>query len=1620
MSTDPFDNVGTLTVEIGQPTFVELIYTERQTGTSINQSTPTTDQSLARLAFKKRKPLGSHDPFNSDIVAIPQHTHTIQYPITQSTAIRHQNLDFGIIKNLTLSADCITTSQNQCNPSGCQLDIVIVLDITATMVNAVNDLLNNLPTFISQLDIISGTYRIALITFKDTVIIQAPLDAGCMKNTPGNLPYAGLITSLELLTPSGIGSNSNGALRAAIEGEAGIWREIADKSIILITDKLPGGSTGLYDTETRLDAEELAIQAGICGINIIAVNVGSGTTNNTRIVMENYAEQSGGRYLEIPLSTNITSYIYSRYNTICNPLEPLCQNQVMNGSFDSTIAGWTIDGIASWASIGSNGYMILNQGSASQTVIGLVPGSRVQLTLKVAGVSGSGHINISLNDDASTQELSGGLNINNATTIEQNTIVPPNGVIMIAFNNQTLPNTIPIYIDDVTLCEIDSNRCGFGTRNLIDNSTFNEGIEDWLDEDGNQLSSVYWDSAARTLLVPGYAQTLVENLEVGQNLTLILHVLDNQPRSNDNLKFEWLIADANGLILDNEELINSSGYPQQVFRAIVIPPDFEGPLSIALKTGGEALVKSVYCCHPGGYCSSGTTRIVFDEFDERRGGWSGGTLLDGAIILSAPGTGNDVLQQTVFDLDSTAILNFSVNCLTEGGVIVEFIYYNNMVIDQFFGDLEVGVKSFTSQIPSPSTSVTIKIRSRTESVRVDDILLCTNPVRECGGITDFRSNIQWNGIPRYPTNFFNFIARLIYRDPVNPFNKTIVNLIPLSDGRWGQVVPTNCSGHTTTDFWKQEGVFGTIEESITSSGLNPGTIGSIKAGNLVNLSSKHNWLWSVPASQTSVSPDGLVTIWEAPPDGLIESIEILFLANTITPISQTDPVCSGTYLVQPDPAISFDLIIRFVNHQNKVREFRETVQLSSIHQNAANFTIPPWDTISAMDFGIRGTRARWESVKFDLDIVDGSGLDQCSKALIYNTLGSAKFNLLNLAMIASGRSAPACQSTVLIEEINQGQVINEVQSIIIPTSSGGTWTITFTVFNITKTALLRFDAEAADVRLALASLSNIQTSDNIDVSGAGTDANPFVLTFMGELGGRRLDLVVVNVTNLLGTGTAIVLRKIGGTKNERQVVAKNLAITDSVILEFGGQVSLPIPYNASLNTFKQFLEAMSTIGVGNVAVTGNAPSVDVPWEGPWEINFQGIFANINVPEMEVLTDGYIISTAWDGTVGTNEIQQIYVTGNSGTFTLDITNPNPTGGFVTTGPISATATAAEVAAAIVAAASWLINNIRVVKLTQESPIKSSWTVEFRGTFTSTPMPLMVANGALLKNTLTTVVSLTKGGGINERQRLQVLDSKFGFFRLIVFAFGTRYVTAPILWNSPSETVENILKNIPVFSMEDSVDVVPCNSTNPLTVACHLVSFHPRFGNVPLMTIINRLTCNPLGLNLGDQPGGGSGGLVAVEPPYQYELSECDTPSINSIGGLNVLCTPGPITCKPGEGDEEEIAEICCLPSDPNQYSRLIIQRDLFDPYQEVPINGDLLTIKDLAVRKGLSPSKYNPYLRNFVTGALITTVYTTIIEPKMSIVLIGINDDTASERARLVKRLKINEILPDRMVWESLI
>lgn len=906
-----------------------------------------------------------------------------------------------------------------------------------------------------------------------------------------------------------------------------------------------------------------------------------------------------------------------------------------------------------------------------------------------------------------------------------------------------------------------------------------------------------------------------------------------------------------------------------------------------------------------------------------------------------------------------------------------------------------------------------------EYVPIDDIRVCVKR-KGNGQIDDQQCKInnvsvsfEWEGIIRNPVNLFGCVIQYTARSRSEPYENSRFRYLPSSEGRRGLI---GC------DLWKSATGSGKVLQNYPIIGTGNGILNEITSGSVVDITKQSDWLWAIPQDNNNTIQDAIVASFPGV-NLLIESVEIFFLVNSVKPKdgTETSPVYPSPLTCTPDPTNELNVSIRYVDGEGLSKEF--TYQMSDFYIQEVDYAGVKWDSDKPIGFGIKGSEARWESVSFKLDMLDGSGLDQCTTPVSFNASGSGNLSIKNPKIYSNNHFIEPCDAEVIVEDISSADSVNEVQSIEMPISVDGTWDLSFTKNETTRTTL-PWNANANEINDALALLPNINGAKNIKVTGNGTKSTPFLVEFTGDLAGVDHEMLEADGGNLIPPGGSRPINTLeDGTKNERQTIINRSANWPDDTRPYtnfwriatgppgpGTQTTNPIPFNASLNRIQAELERLSWQGIsgtGNISVTGNIIDRDMEYPGPYTVDFINALGNTNIDQMYVIPqwvsgiqNGYTVVTNIDGITGRNERQQLFLTGEfSNVFNLKIFNQDGIQFFnVNSIPFNIDDSALE---SLISSApgSFLTtpNDLHVRTVRIDPDVKVIERIFEFGYVPSSAYrginmpPIQVSYNSSGLNI--TVKEVQKGSGSNDRQRITVLRASGGSFKLNITVNGKDHTTAAIPWNTTAEGIQSQLIALRPFQIGD-LTVKELPKTNEEQNIRAAVTFKKSFGNLPLMIpdFQNTLLCNPLI-------------LPVVPPPPPLVVPDCEE---------NLGCSSGPLLCKPSFEDDIEV-EPCCnsatISQSANFSSRIKIERDLFDPK-----NG--ITIKGLASMKGVKISNYTPYIRDWNTGRLIETTYETSIMTKMSIILIEKPLDTSSGRARVMVQVSKNEILPSRFVWPN--
>ncbi len=252
--------------------------------------------------------------------------------------------------------------------------------------------------------------------------------------------------------------------------------------------------------------------------------------------------------------------------------------------------------------------------------------------------------------------------------------------------------------------------------------------------------------------------------------------------------------------------------------------------------------------------------------------------------------------------------------------------------------------------------------------------------------------------------------------------------------------------------------------------------------------------------------------------------------------------------------------------------------------------------------------------------------------------------------------------------------------------AGGTFTLSFAG---QTTAAIPFNATSAQVQTALQALTTIGPG-NVACAGGPLPSASVTITFAGTLGFQPLSAISVGNGSLTGgtNPTATLAHTVTGSARVNDVQTLSIGGSPtggSFTLSFGGQTTAAIPFNATSAQVQTALQALASIGAGNVACGGG------PLPAGVTITFQATLglqpqAPITVGANNLTGPAPAVAHTTTGS-GANDLQTLSISGNptGGTFTLAF-------GGQTTAAIPFNATAAQVQAALVALSSVGAGNV----------------------------------------------------------------------------------------------------------------------------------------------------------------------------------------------------------------------------------------------------------------------------------------------------------------------------------------
>jgi len=282
------------------------------------------------------------------------------------------------------------------------------------------------------------------------------------------------------------------------------------------------------------------------------------------------------------------------------------------------------------------------------------------------------------------------------------------------------------------------------------------------------------------------------------------------------------------------------------------------------------------------------------------------------------------------------------------------------------------------------------------------------------------------------------------------------------------------------------------------------------------------------------------------------------------------------------------------------------------------------------------------------------------------------------------------------------------------------------------------------------------------------------------------------------TEYAVTGRTAGAGTNEVQVVEIDDGVSGGTFtLTFSGQTTSALAYNASAAVVEDALEALSTIGAGNVSVSGASPK--------WTVTFVGTKAGTDVALMTgngasltggELTDVDVVETV-QGVAAVNEVQTIDRGGaTGGTFILHF------------GGDSTNAIAYDASAATVELELEALDSIPQGEATVAAGAGDDLTVTFSGSLGGVNQPMITVTDSTTGGTGVTVAETTPGVAVvYEKQTISINPSLTGGSFTLTWSGNT---TVPLPYNCNAATMQSALNAAPV-----SANVTVTGGPGPVT-------------------------------------------------------------------------------------------------------------------------------------------------------------------------------------------------------------
>lgn len=232
-----------------------------------------------------------------------------------------------------------------------------------------------------------------------------------------------------------------------------------------------------------------------------------------------------------------------------------------------------------------------------------------------------------------------------------------------------------------------------------------------------------------------------------------------------------------------------------------------------------------------------------------------------------------------------------------------------------------------------------------------------------------------------------------------------------------------------------------------------------------------------------------------------------------------------------------------------------------------------------------------------------------------------------------------------------GGPLNELVSLAPDvTPQKGTFTLTY---GGQTTSDLTFSASAASIQSELESLSTIGTG-NVVCTGGPINSVPVAVEFQGTLSSTNVGDITATNALFQTVPSLLVTSNTAGESNlnEVQVISVDGATGGTYTLTYSAQTTAAIPFDSTASGVQDAIEALSTVGNGNVGVTGGPLT-----SSSLRVEFTGA---LGVQAIDLLTFSSASLSNGGWTTGANKITytDVAIPSDTGTVRRQILRSKP--------------------------------------------------------------------------------------------------------------------------------------------------------------------------------------------------------------------------------------------------------------------------------------------------------------------------------------------------------------------------